>query len=404
MRGPVPHGELRDGQANWPGVRSLRLPQAASALVQGATVLGLPAATAVGLMLAAAAGRLHGQDTWKTDFSRHTVPLEEIVAGGPPKDGIPAIDEPKLVAVAEADRWLDDGEPVAMVRLEGEARAYPLQILIWHEIVNDEVGGIPVSVTFCPLCNTTLAFDRRFDGRVLDFGTTGRLRHSDLVMYDRQTETWWQQATGEGIVGEYAGRRLEFLAAPVVSWWEFKQAEPDGLVLSRDTGHRRRYGQNPYVGYDSKRAPMPGFFNAELDGKLPAMERVVALEVAGEAIAVPFSALARRPVIEVDLGGRPMVVFWSPGTASALDADQIAQGRDVGATGVFAPTLGGRRLHFRPAGDGRFTDRETGSTWTISGRAVAGPLAGRQLEPVAHGNHFWFAWSVFQPGTEIVTQ
>ena len=157
-------------------------------------------------------------DEWKTDFSRHTVPLDEIVSGGPPKDGIPAIDHPMFVAVHEADRWLGQREPVVVVRLGDETKAYPLQILIWHEIVNDVVGATPVAVTYCPLCNTALAFDRRLDGRVLDFGTTGRLRYSDLVMYDRQTESWWQQATGEAIVGSLAGAELTFIPAPLVSW------------------------------------------------------------------------------------------------------------------------------------------------------------------------------------------
>ena len=166
----------------------------------------------------AAAGAALAQDQWATDFDKHTVPLREIVSGGIPKDGIPAIDSPRFVSVSEADRWLEDREAVAVVEVGGQTKAYPLQILIHHEIVNDVIGGQPISVTYCPLCNTALAFERRFDGRLLDFGTTGRLRHSDLVMYDRQTETWWQQATGEGIVGEYAGLQLTFVSAWVFSW------------------------------------------------------------------------------------------------------------------------------------------------------------------------------------------
>ena len=158
-----------------------------------------------------------GQDDWSTDFGRTTVPLHEITPGGPPKDGIRSIDRPTFVTVREADDWLGDREPVAVVKVKGVIKAYPLSILIWHEIVNDEIGGDPVTVTYCPLCNTTIAVDRNFDGRVLDFGTTGRLRHSDLVMYDRQSETWWQQATGEGLVGEYAGERLTFVPATVMS-------------------------------------------------------------------------------------------------------------------------------------------------------------------------------------------
>ncbi len=359
-------------------------------------VLGALGATAAGSHAQA------GDDAWRTDFSRHTVPLDEIVAGGPPKDGIPAIDRPQFVPVSGVGRWLDPREPVVAVELGDVAKAYPLQILIWHEIVNDEVGGVPVAVTFCPLCNTALAFDRRHDGRVLDFGTTGRLRHSDLVMYDRQTESWWQQATGEGIVGRFAGERLRFVPAPVVSWEAFRAAHPEGLVLSRETGHRRPYGRNPYEGYDAPGgSPFPSFFRRPADDRLPAMERVVAIEVGTTSLAVPFGALAERRTVEASADGPPLVVFWAPGTASALDAATIAAGRDVGATGVFDRRVDGRALTFAPAGNGRFRDRETGSTWDLLGRAVAGPLTGRRLRAVAHGNHFWFAWAVFRPDTRI---
>jgi len=343
-----------------------------------------------------------GWEDWKTDFGKATVPLEEITSGGPPRDGIPAIDAPKFVSVGEADRWLDDREPVAVVRRADEVKAYPLQILIWHEIVNDVVGGSPVSVTFCPLCNTTLAFDRNFDGRVLDFGTTGRLRHSDLVMYDRQTHTWWQQATGEGIVGLYAGEQLTFVPTQVVRWADVKTEWPEAKVLSRETGYDRPYGNNPYRGYDSGPGPIQRFFQfGRRDRRLEPMERVVALEHGGEALALPFSRLAERRVAEVEVGGRDVVVFWAPGTASALDDGSIARGRDVGTSAAFEPVVDGRRLHFEPAGDGRFRDRETGTVWSITGRALEGELAGRQLTEVVHGNHFWFAWGTFRPETKI---
>ena len=339
---------------------------------------------------------------FKTDFSKQTVPFDEIVSGGPPKDGIPALDRPKFEDVRHADSWLNDREPVVMVTAGGVAKAYPLQILIWHEIVNDVVGGRPVTITFCPLCNTALSFDRRFDGKLLDFGTTGRLRHSDLIMYDRQTETWWQQATGEGIVGQYAGERLTFVASPLINWKTFKDRYPDGQVLSRDTGFRRDYGRNPYAGYDRQESPIRRFFRGRPDARLPAMERVVAVDFNNESIAVPFSVLREKRVVAEEVGGMPIVVFWAPGTASALDNGRIPRGRDVGSSGVFDPRIGGRSLQFTPDGDGRFTDVETGSTWDILGHATAGPLAGEQLVEIPHGNHFWFAWGVFKPDTRIV--
>lgn len=340
---------------------------------------------------------------WDTDFSQHTVPLEEIVSGGPPKDGIPAIDRPKFVSVREADRWLDDREPVVVVSLGGETKAYPLQILMWHEIVNDVVGGVPVTVTFCPLCNTALTFDRRLGDRILDFGTTGRLRHSDLVMYDRQTESWWQQAVGEAIVGELSGQRLAFISSPLVNWKTFKDAHKDGQVLSRETGFRRDYGRNPYLRYDDQRnGPYPHFFRARTDNRLRAMERVVAIEHDGESRAYPFSVLAEKRVVNDQIRDVPIVVLWAPGTASALDDGQIALGRDVGSSNVFSRRVGSQLLEFEAFGDGAYRDRQTDSTWDILGRAVAGALQGTQLEAIPHGNHFWFAWAVFKPETKIV--
>ena len=347
-----------------------------------------------------------GRDDWSTDFSKHTVPLEEFSSGGPPKDGIRSIDRPGFVMVREADDWLKDREPIAVVRVNGVTKAYPLSILIWHEIVNDEIGGEPVTVTYCPLCNTTIAFDRNFDGQVLEFGTTGRLRYSDLVMYDRQSETWWQQATGEGLVGQYAGDRLTLIPATVMNWRSVKEQLEDALVLSRDTGFpadfRKRYGNNPYQGYDRGDGPWDRFFRyGRRDDRLPAMERVVALESDGEYLAVPFSVLKDKRVAQVRVGGLDVVVFWASGTASAVDNSTIARGRDVGSSTSFSPRIDGRVLTFEPRGNGRFRDRETGSEWNLSGRAVKGELEGTQLTEIVHGNHFWFAWGVFRPDTEI---
>jgi hypothetical protein len=265
------------------------------------------------------------------------VPLSEFMSGGPPRDGIPPVDRPIFETVAEADEWLGRREPVIELDVSGDVRAYPLQILIWHEIANDQVGGVPVAVTFCPLCNTTIVFDRRLDGRLLDFGTTGNLRNSDLVMYDRQTESWWQQFSGEAVVGRLAGARLRAVPARIVAWEDFAARHPRGKVLTRETGFDRPYGQNPYAGYDSVDAP-PFFPAANSDDdRLPPKERVVFFERGGKAFAVRFSALAERKQIELDAGGEELVVSWTPGTASALDADAIADGREVGAAEVRTP-------------------------------------------------------------------
>ncbi len=367
----------------------------------------LPPLLAAGVLLAAACGSSgqSGDDPrersfpgWSTDTSMRTIELDELTTGQV-KDGIPAIDEPRFVATSEGDSFLGEREPVVVVEVNDDARAYPLQIMIWHEIVNDVVGGEPVAVTFCPLCNSAIAFERDLDGVVYDFGTSGMLRNSDLVMYDRQTESWWQQFTGEAIVGELVGTRLDALPASIVSWADFRSTYPDGKVLSRDTGFSRDYGRNPYTGYDTTE-DAPFLFRGEPDGRLPPVERVVAVELNGEAAAYPFSALEKDLVVSDSVGGEPIVVFFQPGTASALDSGAIADSRDVGASGVFAPEAGERPLTFRAEG-GEILDNETGSRWNVLGKALDGPLAGAELPPVVHGDHFWFAWAAFKPDTRI---
>ena len=335
-----------------------------------------------------------------TDFERHTVPFDEILSGGPPKDGIPAIDEPTFVSVNEAGEWLEPQEPVALLQVGDDARAYPLQILMWHEIVNDSVGGTPVAVTFCPLCNTAVAFDRSFEGQVLDFGTTGRLRYSNLIMYDRQTETWWQQASGEAIAGEFAGRQLTFLPASIVSWADFEAAHSEGKVLSRDTGFQRRYGDNPYLGYDDvNRAPFLYDGPQPPDQLLP-MARVLTIDLGDEAVAYPYDVLQEIHVANDVVSDTGVAVFWAPGTASALDQGSVAAGRDVGTVIAYSRELQEDTLtfHFQ---DDRIVDEQTGSEWDVLGRAVAGPLAGAQLEPVVSVNHFWFSWAAFKPDTRV---
>ena len=336
---------------------------------------------------------------WETDFSRHTVPYSEILSGGPPRDGIPPIDDPKFTTFQDANAWLGEQEPVIAFELNGDAKAYPLQILTWHEIVNDEVGGVPVAVTFCPLCNSAIVFDRRLDGVVYDFGTSGKLRNSDLIMWDRQTESWWQQFTGEAIVGELTGKKLTFIPASIISWTDFKAANPEGTVLSRDTGFSRSYGRNPYAGYDEADNP-PFLFAGKLDGRLLPKERVAAVTIGEVDVAFPFSILEKERVVNYTINGQDLVVFFKFGTLSALDRSSIQDSRDVGATGVFDALLDGKKLTFRADGN-NFVDNETGSVWNILGMATDGPLTGEKLTPIVHANHFWFSWGTFKPDTKI---
>ncbi|MFN3476636.1 MAG: DUF3179 domain-containing protein [Candidatus Methylomirabilales bacterium] len=335
----------------------------------------------------------------KINLEKALVPLEEIRAGGPPPDGIPAIDRPKFVSVEEAKTWLGDQEPVLTFIRGGDARAYPLQILIWHEIVNDTVGGVPVAITYCPLCNSALVFDRRIGGEVYDFGTSGMLYKSDLVMYDRKTHSLWAQMEGKAIVGELAGLTLQVLPSGIVSFGAWRRAFPHGKVLSRETGHPRPYGRNPYVGYDRPDGT-PFLFFGSLDQRLPPMERVVALSFSNEEKAYPFSLLKQRKVVADRIGGLEVVIFYREGTTSALDQPEIATSRDVGATGVFSPILEGQRLTFT-FNEGAFIDRETGSRWNILGQAIAGKLRGKTLERLPHVDAFWFAWAAFKPKTAI---
>ena len=284
---------------------------------------------AAGLLALWATGAVANPAQWarewpQTDFSRTIVNFSEIIAGGPPKDGIPAIWEPAHIPVAEETR-LDDREPVLTYEQDGEApRAYPVRYLMWHEIVNDVVGGLPIAVTFCPLCNSAMVFDARVDGVHLSFGVSGQLRHSDMIMYDRETESWWQQAVGEGIVGDYAGQRLEPLPGWMESWSEFRTRNPDGLVMDQPDW-RRAYGENPYVGYDT--AARPFLYRGEdpPHGINP-LARVVRV---GDR-AWTFARL--RAAGEIREAG--VVLSWTPGQASALDSRDIAAGRDVGTVRV----------------------------------------------------------------------
>ncbi len=342
--------------------------------------------------------RILATSSWSTDFGTHSVDLSEFLSGGPAKDGIRALEAPGFVSIQEGDESFEDREPVIALELNGDARAYPLGILTRHEIANDTVGGVPVAVTFCPLCNSAIVFERTLDGVVYDFGVSGVLRNSDLVMYDRQTESWWQQFIGEAIVGELTGALLDVAPSSIVSWADFKAGYPDGTVLSTDTGFGYNYGFNPYINYDSDETPF--LFRGEPDDRLSLIERVAGVELNGDAVAYPFELLGENRVIHDTVGGDEIVVFFQFGTASALDDSEIHRGRDVGAAGVFVPQAGGNALTFARDGD-EIVDTETGSKWTILGRAISGPLAGEQLTPVIHGSHFWFAWAAFKPDTRI---
>lgn len=337
----------------------------------------------------------------ETNFCLHNVDYGEILSGGPPPDGIPPIDDPSFESIAEGDKWLADVQPVIALVVDGEARAYPLGVLTRHEIANDEIAGVPVAVTFCPLCNAAVVFNREVDGEVLRFGVSGNLRNSDLIMWDNKTLSWWQQFTGEAIVGELTGTQLDMIPAQIVAWKDFKEAYPDGQVLS---GGGRNYDVNPYQGYDSTTQPF--LFRdksgqpATVDPRLRATERVLGYFTGDTAVAYPLSVIAEEKVIQDAIDGQDVVIFYEPGQVSALDQSVISQSKEVGSAGMFKPEVDGRTLTFSYE-DRKIVDEETGSEWDIFGRAVGGELKGAQLEPILSHMHFWFAWAAFQPETEI---
>ena len=347
---------------------------------------------------------------WGTAWGIRIVDFAEISQGAG-RDAIPAISGPLYVSILEASDYYTDNVPMVQVNVNGDVRAFPLEILTWHEIVNDVIGGMPVTVTFCPLCNTAIAFESQIGEEVYKFGVSGLLRNSDLVMYDRNTESLWQQSSGRAIVGRMVGARLSYVPATVVTLGQLRFAYPDALVMSRDTGWARSYGQNPYRGYDDPEngGPYTFFFDRDsIDERLPPAERVVSIEGrSGAAIAYAWSAVSAQGVLHDSFDGIDLVVFWTPGATSILDSGILRDGREVGTTAVFESSLDGRSLTFAPNPDDEagqtFVDAETGTIWDIFGRGIRGELEGSQLTRVIHSDHFWFAWQAFHPDTEVVS-
>lgn len=267
---------------------------------------------------------------WRdTDFSKCSIDMSEIRSGGPKKDGIPSIDNPKFISFAEATE-LGNLEPVIGFEMNGEAKAYPLGILMSHEIVNDRIGGVPVAVTYCPLCNASIVFDGRVGDKELTFGTTGNLRNSDLVMYDRQTQSWWQQFLGEAIVGEMTGTQLKMIPSRIESFERFRKRFPNGKVLAPASSFRG-FGSNPYVGYDTNSRPF--LYSGPMPEGIHPMARLV---VVGKEAWTVDVLREKGKITKGDL-----VISYEPGQNSALDRRSIKDGRDVGNIIVQRKTASG---------------------------------------------------------------
>ena len=313
------------------------------------------------------------------------VPLDQIVSGGPPPDGIPSIDNPKFISVKEADGLLEDSEFVLGLNINGDVKAYPLQILVWHEIVNDKVGGAPVAVTYCPLCFTNQVFNRTLEnGQILEFGTSGKLYNSNLVMYDSTTKSLWSQAMSQAIVGKLAGVKLEKIPFDVAYWKEWKQLYPESKVLSRDTGSTRPYGADPYGDYYTNGDVL--FPVSNNDDRLGLKEIVVGFENSGQYKAYKLQEIENKKVINDQVNGKPIALLsLHPFMVRAYD-----------------PVVDGQILEFSLNAKGQnFIDTQTGSLWNFEGKAISGQMKGKQLTRLPFDEGFWFEWAAFHPKTEL---
>lgn len=345
--------------------------------------------------------------TWQTDTTHRTVDLDEITVVVP-RNTFPKIDYPEFIGMDEGLEKFFRQEPVIAVSINGQSKAYPLNMLTMHEISNDSLGGVPILPTFCPLCNSSVVYDRRLthngENYLLEFEVSGMLRNSDMIMADKQTQTWWQQLMGWGIVGELAEAELTVIPSMVISVQDYFSSHPDGLILSPELPTRAKgnYGTNPYVGYDGEgNKPYADFFDFEkLDSRLDPMERILDFESPNGHKIYPFSNLAEEGVVNDHFDEKDIVIFFKESTVSVLDTRQIVNGKAVGSATLFSAMLEGQLYEFYQK-NGKFYDRQTGSEWNISGQCVGGTLKGKQLKSEGYSNHFAFAWLSFFPDSEI---
>jgi hypothetical protein len=362
-----------------------------------ALLMGLLLGTAALVGLAMLDQRMISLLGWQTDMTVRTVPLSDFTQLAA-RDSAPPIDQPHWAHHPTLE-WLTAESPVILLEVNGEARAYPLAVLLQHHIVNDSIQGIPIAVTYCALCNTALVYSRRVGDAILRFGDAGSIRHSGLIMWDDRTESWWQQFTGKAIVGEYSGTMLQILPSRIVSYALFREHYPQGNVLIGATDQpSANYAYTPLAGYDEGQ---PFLYQGKVDPRLPPMERVLAIVIDGEARAYPFSVLAERRLIEDTVNGIPLLALWQAGVVSVVDEWAIAASRDVGMGFLFARTVNGRTLTFWYCRPMILCDRETQSEWNLFGQAIAGELRGAQLPILEATPSFWFAWAAHYPQTQI---
>ena len=332
---------------------------------------------------------------WQTNFETRTVTLGELTVWQERDITVP-VDAPLFASIKSA-HWLDDNALVIVLELNGESRAYPLAVLVNHQIVNDIMQGIPIAVTYCPMCNSALVFKRRVGDQDLRFGVSGATRNSGFLMWDDKTQSWWQQFTGEAIVGDYMGTHLEVLPSKIVTWEAFSKWHPMGRVLAGDeTLGPLKYSPERITQYER----IDPHVDKPMDKRLATKERVLAAIVNNEAVAYPFSLLATWGVVNDTVGGETVVAFWQAGDQE--QGNGVEEGQHVGMAVLFYRTVEGQTLTFMLR-EGSIVDEETGSHWTIFGKAIQGPLKNTRLEQVNSSAYYWFAWINTYPETRLFT-
>jgi len=316
-----------------------------------------------------------------TNGIKHIVPLDKIKSGGPPKDGIPSIDKPNFVTASDAN-FVSDNDLVIGLIINGETKAYPLFILVWHEIVNDIVGDVPVAVTYCPLCFTNQVFERTINEQVTEFGTSGKLYNSNLVMYDRNTNSQWSQAIGIAITGELTGQKLKRVPFDVAKWSDWKTLYPETLVLTTKTGHIRAYGSDPYGDYYTD--PQIIFPVENKDDRLHPKEIILGFDNGNIHKAYKLADVEEKKVINDKIGDKNLLLV-------SLYPEM---------TRAFNRVVDDIILEFQYI-DGKIIDTQTNSQWNLEGEAIEGQLIGKKLEREVFNPGFWFEWIAFHPDSLV---
>ncbi len=277
-------------------------------LILAVLLLGL-----VAINFTATAGSKNG-----FDVSNASIPVDEILAGGPPKDGIPALSDPELIDALDAT-YLQPNDRILGIEIDGIARAYPISILNWHEIVNDQINHQQFAVTFCPLCGTGVAFSSNVAGKVTEFGVSGLLYNSDVLLYDKNTESLWSQIMGVAISGALVGEKLKSIPISHTTWRDWLAQHPDTRVLSTDTGYARDYARNPYAGYEQSRQLFFGVNNKAPENYHP-KEQVFGLEFNGVYKAYPFTELEKhgKPRFKDSVNGISVTIDWDSKNQSVI--------------------------------------------------------------------------------------